>query len=835
VFASFFRDASLGIKSVADAKIGGAVLCWGPLDGYAELSQWNWLTSLIDACTHIKRSPPNPRGSNALDFVDFHAYGDGEENANRILSEIHMVAAYADSRHALHMPCAITETSVALASRADWTNRSFHFGHRTLPRLRQIMSVLAHPDKMLVVQEHDLSAGAGGQFSFIGAGHNLSTMSNATPEMEMFRALKPLRGTRLDRDLLGLQDATMDAAAEVVWNGDLGVFGAIVVAVANFGSADLTVEIQLEDTWAQSIDKDLAPWMVTQLDAVSLRAVPFHSGSMQLLQTPSEGLSVLTIPLVRWHEPTKTNVLTEAFSRDVGVAIDNSSSSSSTGRTALINTTVTIPDDLRGMSQRLRFGVKGPAVACSSWALDLDGYKMQWAATQEFRGGGCRANPSSGINCSKHVAAGMGVSYAEIDLGSWALPPVPPPKQCEILEGVHWGGAGIAIDPWEAYAYKGINASQCCKLCRGTVGPACVAFTLTGGGKDTKCTLLSSRLPDEDEPAKAGATVVSGAPVRRQTRVTLQASCSTPATGATRVPLSYLTFLSLVLKTDDEETKSYSVMLTTDALEVNGVSHVEAQIFGVTAYETHGDYFWQEPELGGRWLAEWGVEAIGIGNMDYPLPPGCSYNSTACPVVVSGHPGDRRDLSAHCPGPNFNETDIRKWYDDPGPGGAKRWFYKYPSMQSGSNGQMFGNMLKTIRAGGAEPFVYLEYSLPGDMSGCGKGHNNDIQAGPPKNATLWGVAAAAYLNLARTADPDLHLAHLTNEPNSNWFRNSQHMVADFAAFFPAAAAVIKREVPGMQLGGPVLCWPVSESWGWIPELIDSSLPSGLLDFIDFHA
>eukprot|EP01051_Picozoa_sp_SAG22_P008055 SAG22_NODE_594_length_8738_cov_20.249219_3_plen_174_part_00 len=102
-------------------------------------------------------------------------------------------------------------------------------------------------------------------------------------------------------------------------------------------------------------------------------------------------------------------------------------------------------------------------------------------------------------------------------------------------------------------------------------------------------------------------------------------------------------------------------------------------------------------------------------------------------------------------------------------------------------------------------------------------------------ASLWGVAAAAYLNLARTAYPGLHLAHLTNEPNSNWFRHSQHMVSDFAAFFAEAAAVIKRDVPGMKLGGPVLCWPVAESWGWVPALIDSSLPSGLLDFVDFHA
>ena len=76
----------------------------------------------------------------------------------------------------------------------------------------------------------------------------------------------------------------------------------------------------------------------------------------------------------------------------------------------------------------------------------------------------------------------------------------------------------------------------------------------------------------------------------------------------------------------------------------------------------------------------------------------------------------------------------------------------------------------TIRAGGAEPFLYLEYSLPGAMSGCGKEAQLDINAGPPKNATLWGVAAAAFLKLARTADPELKLAHLTNEPNSNWFK-----------------------------------------------------------------
>lgn len=74
--------------------------------------------------------------------------------------------ADAATKFGVHMPCAITETSVALASAANWSNRSYHFTHRTLPRLRQLMALLAHPDKMLTVQEHDLQALAGGYFTF---------------------------------------------------------------------------------------------------------------------------------------------------------------------------------------------------------------------------------------------------------------------------------------------------------------------------------------------------------------------------------------------------------------------------------------------------------------------------------------------------------------------------------------------------------------------------------------------------------------------------------------------------------------------------------------------
>ena len=76
------------------------------------------------------------------------------------------LVADAATKFGVHMPCAITETSVALASAANWSNHSYHFTHRTLPRLRQLMALLAHPDKMLTVQEHDLQALAGGYYTF---------------------------------------------------------------------------------------------------------------------------------------------------------------------------------------------------------------------------------------------------------------------------------------------------------------------------------------------------------------------------------------------------------------------------------------------------------------------------------------------------------------------------------------------------------------------------------------------------------------------------------------------------------------------------------------------
>ena len=605
-FAAFFRDASLGIKSVvASVQIGGPVLCWGPLDGYGGMSQFSWFSKIMDATLHTARSPAKPKGINALDFVDFHAYSNGEENANRVVSEIHMVAAYAATQHNVHMPSAITETSVAMDSMANWSNHSFHFTHRTLPRIRQTMALLEHPDKMLTVQEHDLSAWAGGNYRFNGCGAgNLST-GCATPEMELYRAFKPLRGFRLERVESGVDDATMDIKIETSLNTDQGTFGAIVIAAVNFGADTTAFVVELEPEWAAFVDSDLEPWSSVILDSKSLRAFPPPNPSstsqgtvIGTMTLPRMSLVVLTLPLTARHVPSTIHTFTEVFAPDVGVVIDNTSDMNSslqrrlTGgggkRRAIFNTAVLIPDDLHGTSSpKLRFGVKGPAVGCDKWSLTLDdgSYKLDWTATQvryqreydsssvhlqdslvaafsllqEFRGGGCRANPenTAAFNCSQVLEKGHGIGFAEIVLHGYTPPAPPPPQACDISKpGVVWGGTQIPIDPWEMARYTAVNASVCCELCRAAEGPTCVAWSNREGPPDHPpptdprernniCRLLASRDPSEDEVVSGPDALLahSGVPVRRSVKVELQSACETPASG----DLSLLTFLSIVI------------------------------------------------------------------------------------------------------------------------------------------------------------------------------------------------------------------------------------------------------------------------------------------------
>jgi hypothetical protein len=591
-FANFFSEAAMGIKSVVGdtesgggpVYLGGAVMCWGPLDGYAKLSQWGWLTALMDASLHVARSPRNPSGTNALDFVDFHAYGNGEANAGRIEAEVHMVAAYAATRHHVHMPSAVTETSWALDSWVEWANHSAHFSKRTLPRLRQIFAGLAHPDKIMALQEHDLGADAGGKYTVGGCtgggvgeclcdrrsmGLPNGTRLCATPEMEMFRAFRPLRGSRLDRSVVGVEDAAQDVRFEASFNEQSeGGFGDLVLAAANFGAEPVPFTLQIDTGLAAALSAAAAPWSALLLDEDSLRPVPVLApvetataggAAVLALTLPPESLLVLSMPLAKPHTVPTTRTYTEVFASDVGVAVDNATAAPAGTRQAGFITAVVLPPDgnFSGVDPRLRFGIKGPAVSCPAWSISLSAngggaHEFEWRATAEFRGGGCRSSRSSQINCSAAVAAGKGVGYADVSLKGWALPPPVSPSASKLLPGFFVGGEAIVVDPWEMASYEGqVNASRCAELCGrrsdwSDLGPSCVAFRLTGSGASTGgalCTMLATRLLSEDRAAKSGEIVTSGIALLRTVNVTMKASCYTPSAQ----PLSYLAFVSLVV------------------------------------------------------------------------------------------------------------------------------------------------------------------------------------------------------------------------------------------------------------------------------------------------
>ena len=209
--------------------------------------------------------------------------------------------------------------------------------------------------------------------------------------------------------------------------------------------------------------------------------------------------------------------------------------------------------------------MKGGAVACELWRVRIDDFELEWSPRQEFKGGGCRANPSNtrDFNCSHKVVQGLGIGFAETELHGWIPPTPPPPNACHTTQaGKLWGGEPIPIDPWEMVKYTGINVSQCCELCRAAVAPACVAFTNRQGPpprvppsdprlRTDVCRMLSSRDHTADQTIHGadGALVHSGFPNRREVRVSIESTCDTDAFLSTtkRGDISFLTFLSLVM------------------------------------------------------------------------------------------------------------------------------------------------------------------------------------------------------------------------------------------------------------------------------------------------
>jgi hypothetical protein len=102
----------------------------------------------------------------------------------------------------------------------------------------------------------------------------------------------------------------------------------------------------------------------------------------------------------------------------------------------------------------------------------------------------------------------------------------------------------------------------------------------------------------------------------------------------------------------------------------------------------------------------------------------------------------------------------------------------------------------------------------------------------------------ALVRLARKDLPRLKYVHLVNEANAYWFSHYADPGAIYVDYFLHLARRLHREFPGIQVGGPVHCWPphyppVQEglpnwyTWEkWSQPLIEAA--GRELGFFDYH-
>ena len=76
------------------------------------------------------------------------------------------ITAYARMKYNTSLPVALTETNWGFHNLSSWLNHAVHTRRRSLPIARQILSMAKHPDKCLLRHMHDMSADAGGLFTF---------------------------------------------------------------------------------------------------------------------------------------------------------------------------------------------------------------------------------------------------------------------------------------------------------------------------------------------------------------------------------------------------------------------------------------------------------------------------------------------------------------------------------------------------------------------------------------------------------------------------------------------------------------------------------------------
>jgi hypothetical protein len=243
------------------------------------------------------------------------------------------------------------------------------------------------------------------------------------------------------------------------------------------------------------------------------------------------------------------------------------------------------------------------------------------------------------------------------------------------------------------------------------------------------------------------------------------------------------------------------VTIHTDVvLDINGTTAIPDGLFGVTAYD--------------------GASAA----TEAPWVPTLRRSG----IRWAGLPGHAGWVFEKGPGPSAG------WADSPE---ATKSLERIPAA-----GYAIPQCLRAWRDLGIEPMLYLlgypEW-LDGGTSADGAVKIPDYPTDPLAAAAMW----AEYVALMRRADPQLTWLHLGNEPNASWFK-LKHDGKDWAALYRAVAQAVRARNPGVRIGGPTLCWPLSwppaqkgaQPWytwtQWAEPII--AAVGDQLDFVDFH-
>ncbi len=189
------------------------------------------------------------------------------------------------------------------------------------------------------------------------------------------------------------------------------------------------------------------------------------------------------------------------------------------------------------------------------------------------------------------------------------------------------------------------------------------------------------------------------------------------------------------------------------------------------------------------------------------------------------------------------------WYGPPSAAKAAGWSASTEAARVLEQSLLFGSryplgrFLRTAEVLSAEPMLQI--------TGAPKWLKVD-GIGIPEDFRLWAEQAVEVMALACAFSPEISFIELWNEPNASWYRAAKRFashpggyVGAHIALFNLAADALKHRLAGLQVGGPVLCWPPAwppaqkghKPWytweQWTLPFIKGT--AGRCDFFDFHA